>query len=165
MENRRKNSAQTNINPPAVIVRAGERASDRMKAMFIRHSVFIEELTLPVEWEQDGRDEDAVLLIAMDSATGSPVGTARVVDDGEGVANIGRLAVSASYRGCGVGTALLQAALKSSGDLGFVSAVIDTPVSAVPFCRKSGFVEHGDEFAIGAVPHRRVGRPLAASDT
>lgn len=99
-----------------------------MKAMFIRQAVFVEELALPADWEKDGRDDDAVLLIAMDSLTGSPVGTARVTDDGDGVANIGMLAVSSSLRRNGIGGALLRAALKTSQELNFTSATIDAPV-------------------------------------
>lgn len=135
-----------------------------MKAMFIRQSVFIEELSLPAGWEKDGQDEDAVLLIAMDSLTGLPVGTARVVDGEDGVAIIGMLAVSLALRGHGIGGALLQAAVKTSQELNFTSATMDVPVLAVPFCRKRGFEEQGEEFSIGTVLHRRMVRSLLSSD-
>ena len=104
MEDRRKQGADDETGTPSIIICAGGRASDRMKAMFIRQSVFIGELALPDNWEMDGRDDDAVLLIATDSTTGLPIGTARVVDDGGGVANIGMLA----FRPRSVGTASAQ---------------------------------------------------------
>jgi predicted GNAT family N-acyltransferase len=78
------------------------------------------------------------------------------------VADIGRLAVSSSYRGHGIGSALIQAALNSSVELGFSVAVADVPTASVPFCRKHGFLEQDADFAIGGVPHRRMTRELAS---
>ena len=81
--------------------------------MAIRRKVFVEEQAVPEELELDAHDATAVHLLAV--ADGRPVGTARLLIDGDH-AKIGRVAVLAETRGTGAGAALMRAALDKLND-------------------------------------------------
>ena len=58
--------------------------------------------------DRDGRDHEAAQLVA--ERDGRVVGTCRLLLDGDGVARLGRMAVSEPARGRGVGALLLEEA-------------------------------------------------------
>lgn len=84
------------------------RDDDEMAAALeLRHEVFCVEQGVPAHEELDGRDHEAVHLVAV--ADGKMLGTCRVLMVGT-TAQFSRLAVSASARRRGIATALLEAA-------------------------------------------------------
>lgn len=139
-----------------ILIRAGGRKVDIVNALKVRDVVFIQEQNVPVELEHDEYDADALHILAMDTATKEPVGTARILDKGDGVAKIGRVAVLKEYRGRGIGQALMQAVFKTTRELDFTSLMLDSQVSVIPFYEALGFVAEGGVFDDAGIPHRRM---------
>ena len=86
-------------------VAAADYAADYDAIRFVRFTVFVNEQAVPAELEMDERDPHCFHVIAYDGD--APVGTGRIdLDDG---GRVGRMAVLASHRDCGVGRAMLEA--------------------------------------------------------
>jgi predicted GNAT family N-acyltransferase len=90
-----------------VEVREARDEAERAAALAIRRAVFVDEQDVPVELELDGRDDDAVHLVAV--RDGEIVATCRLVAHGATV-HLGRLAVDAAARRQGIAALLLRAA-------------------------------------------------------
>ncbi len=139
-----------------ILIRAGGRKADIINSLKVRDEVFVREQKVPAALEHDGFDEEALHILAFDTTTKEPVGTARVLDKGNGVAKVGRVAVLAAYRGHGVGTAIMQAVLKTTRELEFASLVLDSQVPVIPFYEALGFVAEGEIFPDAGIPHRHM---------
>jgi predicted GNAT family N-acyltransferase len=144
----------------ALLCRDCETQDDRDAAMRIRFEVFVDEQGVPAELEADEFDEAALHLLAANSIDGQPVGTARVLDKGGGVAKIGRVAVRKEYRGKGVGEALMRRAMEAARARGMTTAILDAQLPVIPFYERLGFVAEGPIFDDAGIPHRRMTRPL-----
>lgn len=146
--------------PPALFCRDCETQDDRDAAMRIRFEVFVDEQGVPPELEADEHDAAALHLLALDAATRAPVGTARVLDKGDGVAKIGRVAVRKEHRGRGVGEALMRRAMEAARAAGMTRAILDAQLPVIPFYEHLGFVAEGPIFDDAGIPHRRMTRSL-----
>ena len=144
--------------PGTILIRAGGRKADIAKSLLVREAVFVREQNVPAELEHDEHDAEALHLLALDTDTGEPVGTARVLDKGNGVAKIGRVAVLPAYRGRGIGRLLMEAAHKTTGELRFTMLVLDAQVAVISFYERLGYVAEGDVFDDAGIPHRRMTR-------
>ncbi len=122
--------------------------SDRQRLSQIRRTVFIDEQGVPAELEWDDDDASAVHLLAVDSGD-MPIGCARVLPDG----HIGRMAVLQSWRGKGVGRALLQRALEAARAQGHSIVRLSAQIHAAGFYVRHGFVAEGDEYLEAGIPH------------
>lgn len=120
----------------------------RETAARIRHTVFVDEQKVPAEIEIDHWDPLCVHALARTS-DGEAVGTARLLPDG----HIGRMAVLASARGLGVGSALLVALMDAARGRGDREAALSAQTHAVPFYRRFGFVEEGAVYDDCNIPH------------
>lgn len=120
----------------------------------VRHEVFVIGQNVPIELEQDEMDPLCIHFLALDGRF--PVGTARV--DREG--HIGRVAVLESYRGKGVGTKLMKAAIQRAQSEGCPAALLNSQVSAVEFYSKLGFEPYGAEFIEAGIAHVAMRLPL-----
>jgi len=153
------------IGPAFTLVcRDCETEADREAAMRIRFEVFVDEQGVPPELEADELDAAALHLLAVNGLVngldGEPVGTARVVDKGDGVAKIGRVAVRKAYRGLGVGEALMRRAINAAAARGMTTALLDAQLPVIPFYERLGFVAEGPIFDDAGIPHRRMTRLL-----
>ncbi len=137
---------------------AGE--SDRRAAMAIRLEVFVDEQQVPPHLEPDEYDADALHLLAREGETGQAVATARIVDKGNGLAKIGRVAVRKAWRGRRIGDALMQFALQTATDNGFTIAALDAQTYVIPFYERLGFTAEGPVFDDAGIPHRHMRRLL-----
>lgn len=117
----------------------------------IRRRVFIEEQAVPEELELDELDATAVHLLA--TMDGRPVGTARLLVEGE-TAKIGRVAVLPELRGTGAGAALMRAALDELRARGVRTAKLGAQTHAIGFYERLGFTAHGPEYDDAGIPHR-----------
>ena len=123
------------------------------QAFSIRIRVFVREQGVPVEIELDEDDRRATHLLA--SVGGKPVGTARLaITDAK--AKIGRMAVLKSYRGKGVGKALLKRAIKLARKRRAKAIYLHAQVSVVGFYEKMGFRSVGRVFMEAGIPHRKL---------
>jgi predicted GNAT family N-acyltransferase len=124
----------------------------------LRRMVFIEEQGVPEAEEVDGRDGEALHLLAR--RDGRAVGAARMLVLGEMV-KIGRVCVLADQRGLGVGVALIEAALDVGRGLpGVTRAKLGSQTHAIGFYEKLGFVALGEEYLDAGIPHRDMVRVL-----
>lgn len=131
------------------------------KAQALRNSVFIEEQGIPPELEWDEFDAESVHWLLIQSESGQPVATARVLSYQEAcqarpVAKIGRVAVSQACRGQGIGEKLMREMLAFAQAEGFQQAILDAQTRAVPFYERLGFVKEGFEFMEAGIPHYRM---------
>jgi len=122
--------------------------SDRQRLSRIRRAVFIEEQGVPEELEWDDDDAGAIHLLAVD-ADDTPIGCARLLPDG----HIGRMAVLQSWRGKGVGRALLQKALELARAQGHAIVRLSAQTHASGFYRRHGFIAEGEEYLEAGIPH------------
>ena len=141
-------------------IRVCSTPDDLYAAMQVRFAVFVDEQRVPPELEPDEYDTGARHLIAIDAGTGLTIGTARIVDKGDGVAKIGRVAVLAVHRRRGVGVALMDEALRIARDSGFTSAILDAQLPVIPFYERLGFVAEGPVFDDAGIAHRRMTREI-----
>lgn len=123
-------------------------SSDRQRLSRIRRAVFIDEQGVPEELEWDDDDAGAIHLLAVD-ADDTPIGCARLLPDG----HIGRMAVLQSWRGKGVGRALLQKALELARAQGHVIVRLSAQTHASGFYRRHGFIAEGEEYLEAGIPH------------
>lgn len=127
--------------------------NDIAQAQLIRRVVFIEGQNVPEAEEVDGRDGEALhLLLHLD---GAPVGTARILIDGDS-GKIGRVAVLEEHRGNGLGTALMKTAVQVLRDNGVARAKLGAQTYAIGFYEKLGFAVTGPEFLDAGIPHRAM---------
>ncbi|MBI1173634.1 MAG: GNAT family N-acetyltransferase [Sideroxydans sp.] len=117
----------------------------------VRESVFIREQNVPPELEWDGLDETSRHALAL-SAKGDAIGCGRILPDG----HIGRIAVVPQWRKQTVGTAIMEALLNDARAHGFKRVEVDAQVYAIPFYRRFGFEEDGEEFMDAGIPHRKM---------
>jgi len=87
-----------------VLVRNADFTADFASIRRVRETVFIDEQRVPRELEFDDRDPLCIHVLAFDGTT--PVGTGRLDLDYGG--KVGRVAVVATYRRAGVGSAVME---------------------------------------------------------
>jgi predicted GNAT family N-acyltransferase len=144
---------------PMVEVRVGSWKELGRDAGNIRTSVFIHEQKIPVELEWDEADAGCTHAVAY-NRIGMPLATGRLLEHVPGVAKIGRMAVSQTVRGTGVGRKVLDALVKAAKDRGDREAVLHAQLTAVPFYARSGFTQRGPVFDEADIPHVEMVRTL-----
>lgn len=144
---------------PMVQVRVGSWRELEAAARPIRAGVFVAEQRIPAEMEWDDADPDAVHAVAF-NRLGRALGTGRMLEHVPGVAKIGRMAVTASSRHCGVGRAVLDALLDAARARGDREAVLHAQLGAAPFYERAGFVRRGPEFDEAGIAHVEMLRML-----
>lgn len=134
--------------------------AERPEVAALRHRVFVEEQAVPVELERDELDAVATHAVARDAA-GRLVGTGRLVVRPDGVARIGRMAVAAEARGCGVGTAVLAVLEAAAVDAGCTRAELHSQVRASGFYQRAGYRPEGEPFDEAGIPHVAMAKRLS----
>ena len=129
------------------------------RAQAIRTQVFIEEQNIPAEMEWDSADEQAVHALAS-NRFGLPLATGRLLQHAPGVARIGRMAVSQTVRGSGVGRAVLDALIDAAQLRGDHEVVLNAQTSAQAFYARSGFSPRGAVFVEAGIAHIEMARRL-----
>ncbi|MEM9437285.1 MAG: GNAT family N-acetyltransferase [Pseudomonadota bacterium] len=123
----------------------------------LRRQVFIHEQGVSLEEEQDGKDGDAIHLLAM--LNGFPVGAARILPpkmtDGTS-AKIGRVCVIRDHRGKGIGEAILAECHKSARRLGATRAILGAQLTALSFYERLGYSAYGAVFDDAGIDHRMM---------
>jgi predicted GNAT family N-acyltransferase len=137
----------------AVRVRRIHSEKQLKKAYSIRTRVFVKEQGVPEEIELDHDDKRALHFLAF--VAGKAVGTARVVIR-HGNAKIGRMAVSRSYRGKGVGTRLLKQAIRTAKQQNAKTIYLHAQVSVIGFYEAMNFRCVGPVFNEAGIPHRKM---------
>ncbi len=140
-----------------LIVRIADFAADHADICGIRFAVFVDEQKVPESIEIDGRDPHCIHLLACDD--GEPVGTGRI--DLAKSGKVGRVAVVASRRGQGVGTALMEYAHGIARDHALDKVWCNAQVSVVPFYEGLGYCVTGEPFYEADIEHVRMERSFS----
>lgn len=141
-----------------MIVRLAQGAEELGQALELRHRVFHGEQGVPPEADQDGRDPEALHVVAL--ADGAVRGTCRLLIEGD-AAKLGRMVVAASVRGRGVGRAVLLAAERRAQAGGARRVELHAQLSARDFYARQGYVERGEPFVEEGIDHVTMEKPLA----
>ena len=128
-------------------------------AQTIRTEVFIEEQNIPAEMEWDAADAQAMHALAS-NRFGLPLATGRLLQQAPGVSRIGRMAVSQTVRGSGVGRSVLDALSAVAQQRGDVEIVLHAQTSAQAFYARSGFSPRGAVFEEAGIAHIEMARRL-----
>jgi YbgC/YbaW family acyl-CoA thioester hydrolase len=142
-----------------VEVRVGTWDELGSEASAIRSAVFVEEQRIPAEMEWDEADASCLHAVAY-NRFGLPLATGRLLPHVPGVAKIGRMAVSQSLRGSGVGRQVLEALMKAARARGDREVLLHAQSSAAPFYARAGFAPRGPEFEEAGIPHIEMVRGL-----
>jgi predicted GNAT family N-acyltransferase len=119
----------------------------------LRHEVFVLEQGVPADMEIDADDEVAAHVVALDG--GRVVGTGRLVAPATAgaAAVIGRLAVTASARGHGVGAAVLALLESTAHARGWRQVELHAQVDATGFYDRAGYQRTGDLYLEAGIEH------------
>ncbi|HEX4467506.1 MAG TPA: GNAT family N-acetyltransferase [Solirubrobacteraceae bacterium] len=140
-------------------LRWAEGAEDVNECVNVRERVFCVEQGVPRELELDGRDDEALHLLAIAPGAGT-VGTLRLLFDGARV-KVGRVAVDREWRGRGIASQMLGLALQRARERGCTDARLAAQTSATGVYERAGFTIESGEFEEAGIPHVWMGRPLS----
>ncbi len=119
----------------------------------LRRAVFIEEQGVPEAEEWDDLDGAAVHLLA--HVGGAPVGTARLLRDGD-AGRIGRVCVVRAQRGTGLGAALIRDGIARLAADGVSVIRLGAQVQATGFYERLGFRVCGPVYDDAGIPHQEM---------
>jgi predicted GNAT family N-acyltransferase len=145
----------------ALAIRWAHEPGDVEGAIAVRERVFVDEQGVPVEEELDGRDDEALHLVALDPDSGLVVGTLRLLFDGDTV-KVGRVAVDRDWRRQGIAARMLDAALAEAARRGARRARLASQVEVVALYERAGFAVESGVFEEAGIPHVWMGRTLGA---
>ncbi len=114
---------------------------------------------MPVEEELDVHDEGARHWLGY--VQEQPVATARLLNYGEGVGKIGRVAVLSDFRQAGLGKQLMQAVEQTARQEQLRQLVLDAQIQVVEFYQQLGYQAEGELFEDCGILHRRMVKWLA----
>lgn len=127
-------------------------------ALALRERVFVGEQGVTVAADRDGRDPEALHIVAIDGA--GLVGTCRLVFDGD-VARLGRMAVERGLRGRGIGASILETAEREARERGSSRVRLHAQVAARSLYERAGYEPRGQTFLEEGIEHLTMERPLA----
>jgi predicted GNAT family N-acyltransferase len=128
-------------------------------ALMVREQVFCREQGVPLEMEVDGRDQEALHLLASESPGERVVGTLRLLLGGE-VAKVGRVAVERDWRRRGVAAQMLDVALARAREGGCSEARLASQLNATSLYERVGFTVESEPFEEAGIAHVWMGRRL-----
>lgn len=135
------------------------RLSDEVEAALrLRHRVFVDEQGVHTAADRDGRDGEALHVVAM--RDGELVGTCRVIVDGD-VGRLGRMAVEPELRGRGLGAALLEAAERMARNATATHMRLHAQLAAQSLYLRAGYETAGEVFLEEGIEHVTMEKPLA----
>ena len=134
-------------------VRLADYETDFAAIRAIRFTVFVDEQQVPEELEMDDADPKCIHLLAIEGD--EPVGTGRI--DIGNAGKVGRVAIVASWRGQGVGTALMKLTHGVAKEHGLDGVWCNAQVSVQPFYEGLGYrVTSAEPFNEAGIPHVRM---------
>ena len=132
--------------------RNADFTADFASSRHVRETVFIDEQRVPRELEFDDRDRQCLHVLVFDGAT--PVGTGRLDLDYDG--KVGRVAVVATHRRAGVGTAVMEQLHAVARERKHPHLWCHAQLTAVPFYERLGYVKSGPIFVEAGIDHVRM---------
>jgi predicted GNAT family N-acyltransferase len=134
------------------------RGTEEMNAVLeLRHEVFCVEQGVPEQEELDGRDQEALHLVAMGDE--QLLGTCRLLIVGA-TAQFSRLAVREPARRRGIATALLAASDAESQAAGARRLVLHAQTYAQDLYLRAGYMPRGHVFVEAGIEHIAMEKQL-----
>ena len=124
----------------------------------IRHLVFQAEQGVDPALDFDGRDPEAMHILAL--VDEQPVGTARMRDLGDRTVKIERLAVLREFRSQGIGRKIMEFALEVLQQRQIQTVQLHAQLQAKSLYDKLGFVAIGDVFVEAGISHIKMQKQL-----
>ena len=131
---------------------------EMQELLALRHKVFCEEQGVPTHEETDGRDHDALHLVAV--SDGEVVGTCRLLLVGS-TAQFSRLAVSQAARRRGIASALLEEAERETLAAGGRRLVLHAQTYARELYDRAGYRTRGRVFIEAGIEHVAMEKTIA----
>jgi len=146
-------------SPPGVRMRVTDAVFERDYTAIrgVRFAVFVDEQRIDPDLEMDDRDAHCEHVLAW-NARDEVVGTGRI--DFAAGGKVGRVAVLASERGSGVGTALMEKLHDVARSRGIAAVWCNAQVSAVSFYLGLGYRVVSARFEEAGIDHVRMTREL-----
>ena len=135
--------------------RTDEEVAD---ALELRSRVFCGEQGVSFEADQDGRDAEAIHIVAVEE--GAVVGTCRLLFRGQ-VARLGRLAVERDRRGDGIAAEILREADRIALEAGSESIALHAQTYAMTLYEQAGYEQYGPTFVEEGIEHVAMEKRLA----
>lgn len=135
-----------------MLVRDADFTADLASLRHVRETVFIDEQRVPRELEFDERDALCRHVLVFDGD--APVGTGRLDVDYGG--KVGRVAVVATHRRAGVGSAVMDRLHAIAREARLPRVWCHAQLSAVPFYERLGYVSSGPTFEEAGIEHVRM---------
>ena len=139
-------------------VRPARDAAELAQAIKLRDRIFCGEQGVSAGAERDGRDGEALHLVAVEE--GRVLGTCRLVF-GDHAAFLGRLAVDAAHRRRGIGAALLRDATEYALAVGARRISLHAQLDVRELYAGVGYVELGEPFVEEGIDHVAMEKALA----
>lgn len=153
-------SYEAGVSPTDIRVGSWDELGQQASAL--RREVFVEELGIGKGLDADAQDAAAVHAVVR-NRLGQPLATARLVQEGAGMARIARVAVSRTMRSTGFGRVVMEALMQLAAERGDTRVVLQSQCSAEGFYAHLGFMPIGQPYDEAGVPHidmaRRIGTP------
>jgi predicted GNAT family N-acyltransferase len=137
-------------------IRWAQDAADLRGALAVREEVFCREQGVSREEEIDGRDGEALHLVALAPGDRRVIGTLRLLIDA-GSAKVGRVAVERDWRGRGVASHMLELALAAAREQGCGRARLAAQLTATGVYRRAGFEVESEPFEEAGIQHVWMG--------
>lgn len=141
----------------SVTVRPARDDAEVDAALALRHAVFCDEQGVSPEDEHDGRDAQALHVVAL--RDGAVIGTCRLLADGATV-KLGRMAVARAERGRGLAAALLVEADAQARALGAERIILASQLRARGVYERGGYVAYGETFLEAGIAHVMMAKAL-----
>jgi len=141
-------------NQSDIVIKIIEQEKDFNIAKEIRRNVFMKEQNVTEEEEFDDFDKDAIHLLGY--VNKEPVATLRIVEHQDSI-QIGRVSVLLSFRGLGIGKAIMNEALNiiDKKDKG-KEVFLESQLEKIRFYEKFGFEAVEENFFDARMPHRKM---------
>lgn len=136
----------------SVEIRRADGRAEMDALLDLRHRVFCVEQGVPKREELDGRDADAIHLVALDSDDGRVLGTCRLLLVDRTV-QLSRLAVEPDARRRGIASALLRAADREAAAARAKRIVLHAQTYARELYAADGYEERGRTFVEAGIEH------------
>jgi predicted GNAT family N-acyltransferase len=140
-------------------IRWASGPDDVRGAIAVREQVFCLEQGVPREQELDGRDDQALHLLALAPGSERVVGTLRLLFSGTQV-KVGRVAVEREWRGLRIASRMLEIALAEARRRGSLQARLASQLDATGLYRRAGFRIESEPFDEAGIAHVWMARRL-----
>ncbi len=133
-----------------ITVKHVETETELKEALAIQDTVFVAEQGIPAELTLDKENANAEHALAYDE--GEPVGTARLLDLGDGDAELARVAVLANYRKTGAGQQMIKLLEEVAKEIGIKRIELHPHIYLERYYGNLGYTRVGGVHQVGEYP-------------